>query len=101
MKNLADSEPVTEAASVDFSRGVRGKYSNVFAKGTNVVILDPALLPEFPDSQSVNDALHAFLSMPASQREAALARHRDRPEAFTVAPDAFDPRTGRNHKSAA
>ena len=80
---------------------VRGKYSNLLKEGTNVVVLDPALLADFPDSQSVNDALHAFLSLPAIERETALAQHRSHPEAFTTAPAAFDPRTGRNSESAA
>lgn len=41
----------------DFSGGVRGKYAQRYAEGTNVVILDPELSDLFPDSKSVNEAL--------------------------------------------
>jgi hypothetical protein len=33
----------------DFSGGVRGKYAERYAKGTNVVLLEPDLAGEFPD----------------------------------------------------
>ena len=45
----------------DFSCGVRGKYAKSYAKGSNVVVLDPDVAQEFPDSKSVNEALHSFL----------------------------------------
>ena len=41
----------------DFSRGVRGKYSARFAKGTNVVVLDPDVAKVFPHAEAVNRAL--------------------------------------------
>ena len=41
----------------DFSQGVRGKYSQEFQKGSNVVILDPDVAAMFPDSTAVNEAL--------------------------------------------
>lgn len=44
----------------DFSKGVRGKYSNRFAKGTIMVVLDPDVAELFPDPKSVNDALRAL-----------------------------------------
>ncbi len=96
----ADLDPLAKRPDLDFRKGTRGKYSNLLAEGTNVVILDPALLGSFPDSQSVNDALHAFLSLPTAQREAALAQQRSPSNAFTVASTAFDPRTGRNSEAA-
>ena len=54
----------------DFSAGVRGKYSDRFAAGTNVVVLDPDLAAEFPDSQSVAKALRAYLKSKARRRSA-------------------------------
>ena len=36
----------------DFSDGVRGKYVERFAKGCNVIVLDPAVAQIFPDSES-------------------------------------------------
>jgi hypothetical protein len=44
----------------DFSKGTRGKYAARYAKGSNVVILDPELAKLFPDSKAVNQALRAL-----------------------------------------
>lgn len=44
----------------DFSGGVRGKYASRYAKGCNVVVLDPDVAELFPDARSVNDALRTF-----------------------------------------
>jgi hypothetical protein len=41
---------------------MRGKYANLLRQGSNVVVLDPELVPYFPDSVSVNRALYAFLA---------------------------------------
>jgi len=45
----------------DFSNGVRGKYAGRFAKGSNVVVLDPDVAQVFTDSESVNQALRALI----------------------------------------
>jgi len=47
----------------DFAGGVRGKYVDRYRRGTNVVLLDPALAEAFPDSKSVNDALRELLAV--------------------------------------
>ena len=44
----------------DFTDGVRGKYVGRFARGANVVVLDPDVAEVFPDSESVNQALRAL-----------------------------------------
>lgn len=44
----------------DFSDGVRGVTAARFAQGSNVVVVDPAVLDVFPDSQAVNEALRAL-----------------------------------------
>jgi len=44
----------------DFSNGVRGKYVERFAKGSNVVVLDPDVAEKFKDSESVNQALRVL-----------------------------------------
>jgi hypothetical protein len=41
----------------DFSGGVRGKYADRFAEGTNVIVLDPDVAKSFKTSKEVNDAL--------------------------------------------
>ena len=41
----------------DFSGGIRGKYAERFAQGSNVVVLDPDVASEFATSEAVNHAL--------------------------------------------
>jgi hypothetical protein len=41
----------------DFSKGVRGKYAKKYNEGSNIIVLDPEVAKEFPDSDSVNEAL--------------------------------------------
>jgi hypothetical protein len=50
-------------AEYDFRGGVRGKYAARFARGTNIVILEPDVAARFPDSKSVNDALRALAAV--------------------------------------
>lgn len=76
MKKSSKRDPLAERPDLDFGKGVRGKYSNLLAKGTNIAIIDPALHPYFPDSESVNRALRAFLSIGESlQAVSAPRRH--------------------------
>ena len=53
----------------DFSGGVRGKYVNRFAEGSNVVVLDPDVARVFTDSESVNQALRALAGIIQHQAE--------------------------------
>ena len=53
----------------DFSNGVRGKYVERLAKGSNVIILDPDVAQVFPDSESVNQALRALAEIIRNQAE--------------------------------
>lgn len=53
----------------DFSDGVRGKYLERFAKGCNVVVLDPDVPEVFTDSKSVNHALRALAEIIRKQDE--------------------------------
>jgi hypothetical protein len=39
----------------DFSNGVRGKYVQQLADGSNIVVLAPDVAELFPDSESVNE----------------------------------------------
>ena len=41
-------------------QGVRGKYAERYAQGTNLVPLDPDVAEIFPDAASVNQALRAL-----------------------------------------
>ena len=48
---------------LDWSKAVRGKYYNQFQEGTNLAIIDPEIHEHFPDSESVNRALRAVLTL--------------------------------------
>ena len=47
----------------DFSQGVRGKYAERYAEGTNVVVIDPDVAEYFPDQDSVNESLRTLVSI--------------------------------------
>lgn len=57
----------------DFSRGVRGKYADRYARGSNVVVLDPDVARLFPDADSVNRALRALAKV-APRRAAKVKK---------------------------
>lgn len=65
---VSDSEM---RAEYDFSRGVRGKYAKKFARGTNIVVLEPDVARIFPDSASVNKALRALAEVAEKQKKRA------------------------------
>ena len=56
MSNPEQSDPELQD-EYDFSGGVRGKYAERYARGTNVVLLDPDVAAAFPNERAVNDAL--------------------------------------------
>ena len=58
MKDKEDMLP-----EYDFSKGVRGKYYNSYQEGSNVVVLEPEVAVEFPDSKSVNEALKHLIQI--------------------------------------
>ena len=47
----------------DFSRGVRGKYAQRFAAGSNVVVLDPDVAEVFADPREVNQLLRYVVKL--------------------------------------
>ena len=64
--NQTDTDMMDE---YDFSGGVRGKYADRFAEGSNVVVLDPDVARVFTDSESVNEALRALAGIIQHQTE--------------------------------
>ena len=66
--NQGDADMLPEYA---FTGGVRGKYAGRFAKGSNVVVLDPDVARVFTDSESVNQALRALAGILEHQAEKA------------------------------
>ena len=59
-RNEATEEHDTMRPEYDFSGAVRGVTATRYAKGTNVVVVDPEVLDVFPDSGAVNEALRAL-----------------------------------------
>ncbi len=45
----------------DFNKGIRGKYSERYNKGTNVIVIDPDVAEYFSDSKAINDALRSII----------------------------------------
>ena len=58
----------------DFSGAVRGLTAARYAKGTNLVVVDPEVLDVFPDSVAVNEALRALA--PVLRRHQANRKRR-------------------------
>jgi uncharacterized protein len=44
----------------DFSQGVRGKYARRYARGSNVVVLEPDVAKVFPNAKAVNSSLRSL-----------------------------------------
>lgn len=65
-----ESERDEMRAEYDFSKGVRGKYAKQYAEGTNVVVLEPDIAREFPNAESVNEALRSLIPVITSHRKA-------------------------------
>jgi hypothetical protein len=64
-KSAAVREPDSEdiLPEYDFSKARRNPYATRYRKGTNLIVLDPDVAEDFPDSQSVNEALRALSSI--------------------------------------
>ena len=52
----------------DFTGAVRGVTAARYARGTNIVAVDPEVRDVFPDSGTVNDALRALAPLLRDQR---------------------------------
>lgn len=80
MKQATKRSPATKSArkvgtrdrrpEYEFGGGIRGKYAERYAEGTNLILLDPELAAEFPDSRSVSRALKAYLKARSKRRTA-------------------------------
>ena len=67
------SEPEMRA-EYDFSGGVRGKYARRYARGTNVVVLEPDVALAFPNAEAVNSSLRALAEIIRRQKKLRTAR---------------------------
>lgn len=61
--NTVDEEMRSEYLRENLGKGVRGRYFERYAKGTNLVLLDDRVAKAFPTAEAVNEALLALLSL--------------------------------------
>ena len=54
-------------AEYDFSKGIRGKYAKLYAKGTNIIVLDPDVAKVFKNSREVNSILRTLTRIAAQK----------------------------------
>lgn len=71
MKRMRKDSDMLE--EYDFSKGVQGKYAKKYAKGTNVVVIEPDVAKFFPDHDSVNQALRALTDIIKTKRQKKIA----------------------------
>ena len=65
MKKADDTAADDLRPEYDFASmkgGVRGKYAKRFREGTNIVLIDPAMVEAFPTEAAVNEALRGVLN---------------------------------------
>lgn len=55
----------------DFRGGVRGKYAARYARGSNVVVLDPDVAEVFSDPIALNEALRVVARAAREPRQAS------------------------------
>lgn len=68
MKKMRNDPDMLE--EYDFSRGVRGKYAQRYAEGTNVVVIDPDVNKYFPNHEAVNESLRSLVAIIEKRRKA-------------------------------
>ena len=62
-KTDLDDELLPEYDETMLKDGVRGKYAEQYAAGTNLVLLDPDVAAAFPNDKAVNEALRFILKV--------------------------------------
>jgi len=72
MKKIVDNSEMLD--EYDFSKGVRGKYAQRYAAGTNVVVISPDVAEVFPDSESVNEALRMLIEVAERTKGTSVSR---------------------------
>lgn len=55
-----DNDEDTLRPEYDFSGATRGATATRFREGSNVMVVDPAVLDVFPDGEAVSEALRAW-----------------------------------------
>ena len=70
MKKVVTSSEMLD--EYDFSKGMRGKYAQRYATGSNVVVISPDVAELFPDSESVNEALRMLVKIAQRAKKASV-----------------------------
>src|SRR5450759_1381472 len=75
MKKIHDTPSDDMRPEYDFASmkgGVRGKYAKRLREGTNIVLLDPAVVEAFPTEDAVNEALRGVLNTTRAVRRGGV-----------------------------
>lgn len=63
MKKAKSDDLRSEYRREELGAGVRGKHTDAFRAGTNLVLLSPDVAKAFPTEESVNDALRSLIDV--------------------------------------
>lgn len=63
MKKGKTEELRAEYCREELGLGVRGKYFDVYKKGSNLVLLNPDVAKAFPTEEAVNNALRSLINI--------------------------------------
>jgi hypothetical protein len=74
-KNQTVPDDAEMLPEYDFSAGVRNKYAKGFGRSPNIRILAADLLPIFPDSESVNEALRLLVRIGEAAMPQKVSAH--------------------------
>lgn len=69
-KSVKDVDRDTMRTEYDFSKAVRGVTAARYAKGSNIIVLDPSVMDVFPDAETVNTTLRALAPIFRQRRKA-------------------------------
>ena len=58
----------------DFSNAVRNPYAARYAAGSNIIVLEPDVAAQFPNSASVNEALRSLANVIAGRKRKEPSR---------------------------
>jgi hypothetical protein len=75
MKKAVKIDADEMRAEYDFSKGVRNPYVARYAKGSNLVLIEPELFMAFPSEEAVNAALRILLKAGAQAVKVRPHKH--------------------------
>jgi hypothetical protein len=71
MSKIDEDEGLEMREEYDFSKGVRAKYADRFARGSNVIVLAPDVAEVFSDADAVNTALRVLANSVRDSQKAS------------------------------